>query len=613
MKYEGYLNKFLEIDLNNCKSKLVHISPSLIENYVGGKGFGVKLFLDLIPPKTDPLSSENVLMFLTGPLTGTLAPATRSMVVTKSPLTGIWLDSYYGGFFGQEIKYTGYDGIIIKGKAPEMTYLYIEDDNIKFRDATFLISKTVSETGKLIRKNERDKNLRIAAIGPAGENLVKYSIISCDFNRQAGRGGAGAVMGSKNLKAIAVKGSNLVGIADKRGFLDAVNKAYNELSNSPSIQAFTQDSTVSSIPFAQEIGMLPTRNYYGGQFEGADKLSPEFQRNLFWYRNYSCSSCPISCGKIGTITSGKYKGLTTDTIEYESVALLGANLAIDDMREVTKIGYLCDELGLDTISAGGSIGFAIEAKNKGLLNEALLKNIELEYGNVETVIKMIKNISYRESEIGNLLAEGVQRASKLIKGSKDFAVHIKGLETPAWPPRGAPGMGLALMTADRGGCHQRAFPVSYEVTDEKWKGKTVKRLALGGKAAMVVELQNNLAALDTFIKCDFGTYGIKTETYIEILNTLTGLDYDVSSLMKLGDKIWDITRLININEGLNRKDDYLPPRFVNEPLPDGPVKGHKISKKDMDLMLDEYYSIRGWDENGIPKKEKFNKLNLEFK
>ncbi|MBS3811344.1 MAG: aldehyde ferredoxin oxidoreductase family protein [Halanaerobiales bacterium] len=595
MKYNAYMKKMLIINLNKNSYEIVETPLSLIEEYIGGKGFGVKLYQEYIKADTKPLSPENVVMFINGPLTGTLAPSFRSCLITRSPLTGTWLDSYFGGYFGQEIKYAGYDAVIIKGKATEPTYITINNDNINFHSAVNLKGKKVSETSEMI-KSKHGRQYKIACIGPAGENLVRYALVSCEHMRQAGRGGAGAVLGSKNLKALAVRGTNLVNVNDKKGFLEAVKKAHQELNESPSIKSFKEDGTPGSIPYAQDIGMLPTKNYKYGQFEKSENLESKAQINSLWMRNLACSGCPIACGKIGRVFKGEFKGIISDTVEYETLGLIGANLGLSNINHIIKIANLCDELGLDTISTGGSIGFVFEAASKSNLD--ILQKKGLEFGNAETVIELVKNIASRKDELSNILAEGVKRASKHIPGSQEYSVHIKGLETPAWSPRGAPGMGLALMTADRGGCHQRAFPVSYEMGDDLWQGEQLNRLGVDKKAELVIYLQNKLAALDTLVKCDFGTYGISEESYRIMLNTATGFNLPSDYWQTLGAKIWDETRRINLQHGFERNDDYLPERFVKEPLPDGPASGHYISQSDMDQMLDDYYRLRGWDKDG---------------
>ncbi len=596
MKYGSYMGRFLEVDLTFNATREIELDDELIEEYIGGKGFGVKLYQDYIDDSVEPLSSDNVLFFLTGPLTGTFAPAMRSVVVTRSPLTGGWLDSYFGGYFGQAIKYAGYDGLIIKGKADHLSYILIDNGKIEIKSGIKLKHQSTSETAARIKELHGDQ-YRVASIGPAGEELVKYSLISCENNRQAGRGGAGAVMGSKNLKAIGVKGESLIKVSDKAKFVDAVDKANQDLAQSADVDNFRENGTPSSIPFANEIGMLPAENYFKGQFAGVEGLETEPQEELFWNRDLACSGCPIACGKIGKIRRGKYSGLLTDTVEYETLGLLGSNLGLGDIREVTKLANLCDQLGLDTISAGGAVGFLIEAIDRNLYSDPELK--DLGFGKAEAIREMIKLIAFRKGRTADLLAEGVEEFSSKIVGGDKFAIHIKGLETPAWPPRGAPGMGLALMTADRGGCHQRSFPVIHEVGGLEWQGKKLERLSTEGKASLVVYQQNKLAALDTLVKCDFGTYGISEGSYQLMLEAATGLELDGENpWQELGARIWDQARKINIMHGFTKKDDTLPARFMEEPLPDGPAEGHMITEEDREEMLAEYYRLRGWSSDG---------------
>lgn len=609
----GYMGKFLFIDLNSGGSKQVEVPEWLRERFIGGKGYGMKLLYDLIPEGCDPLSSDNVLMFMAGPLTGTLAPSMRACVVTKSPLTGTLLDSYFGGSFGHEIKYAGYDGIIITGKANKPVYLYINDGNVEIRPAQSCWGMGTLEVNYAIKKELQDESVRIVSIGPAGEKLVRFALVSCEYNRQAGRGGAGAVMGSKNLKAIALKGTQPVYVHDSNAFLKAVQQGYKDLKSSPDIEALVETGTASSVPFANEVGVLPRRNYLDGTYEGANKISDFGQSRDLWLRNDACLGCPIRCSKIGYIRTGRYKGTVSDIVEYESAAMLGSNLEIDDIKAVTYLTHLCDELGLDSMSAGGVIGFAMEAVERGFISQQEIYGEQIEFGNAMAVEKLLKTIAYRQGELGNLLAEGVQRASSVLgSGSEEIAVHIKGLETPAWGPRGATGIALALMTADRGGCHQRGIPLGEDLGGAPWNGEPVDRLALKGKAEIVVHYQNYLAALDTLVKCDFGGFGIQPQTYLDLYRACTGSDLGgEDALQQLGARIWNQGRLFNLREGLDPKQDTLPKRFF-EPLPSGPCKGHCFTTEDLQVMLQDYYQLRGWNNEGRPEQEVLEKLDLNY-
>lgn len=606
----GYMGKFLFIDLSKEEVKEIPLPNWMARQYIGGKGFGARILYDLLPAGTNPLAPENLLMFITGPLTGTIAPSMRACVVTKSPLTGTFLDSYFGGHFGPEIKYAGYDGLIITGKAGCPVYLWINDGEVEIRSASHLWGFDALEVNQAIKEELRDDTVKIASIGPAGENMVRYALISCEYNRQAGRGGAGAVMGSKNLKAVALRGSRLVTVHDLNNFKGAVENARADLEASPDVQALVETGTASAVTFANETGLLPYKNYRDGVYDKAHKLSDSGQSKHLWLKSAACTGCPIRCSKMGAVRTGRFAGTVTDIVEYESAALMGSNLDIDDIRAVAYLVNLCDRLGLDSMSAGSAIGFAMEACEKGLISSP--REAKIEFGSVEAAEYLIKAIAAREGFLGELLAEGVKGAAeKLGGGAEEFAVHVKGLESPAWGPRGVPGMGLALMTADRGGCHQRGFPVAYEVGGARWKGRPVDALALEGKAEMVVQLQNYLAGTDTLVKCDFGGFGIKPGTYARLLSAATGKKVSEGLFDEVGERIWNLTRLFNLREGIDYTQDRLPPRFVNEPLPSGPVRGHRISEEDMNYLRSDYYKVRGWDEQGVPDAATMNRLGLK--
>ncbi len=605
----SFMGKLLFIDLTRQESAPVDFSPGLKDAFVGGKGLGARLLYDLIPAGCDPLGQENVLMFMAGPLTGTLAPAMRGCVVTKSPLTGTFLDSFYGGYFSQEIKYAGYDALVIRGKAEHPVYLWIEDDKVEFKDASHLWGQDTFATNQKIKAELGDTSVKVACIGPAGENLVKYALISLEYNRQAGRGGSGAVMGSKSLKAIALCGTQTVKIQDMDSFQKAVKKSYGEM-NEDTTGAFTVGGTASSIPFANEEGLLPYRNYKEGTFEKADAIGPEAQLKHLWQRDVACAGCPIRCSKVGKIRTGRFKGTVSDAVEYELLGLLGSNLNIDNIKALIHLASRCDALGMDGMSAGGVIGFAMEAFEKGLIDSSDADGHELRFGSVDAADYLIDIIATRKGRLGKLLGEGVKSAAEQLGSvAETFAVQIKGLESPAFDPRSVPGMGLALATADRGGCHQRGFPLLYEVGGE-WQEEALERYSLEGKAKIVVHLQNYLAALDTFITCDFARYGIQEDTYLKIFAGATGVELSSEDLMHLGARVWNMVKLFNIREGFERKDDTLPKRFMTEPLPGEPGKGRLISKEDLDVLLDEYYRLRGWDAHGKPTPETLEQLGL---
>lgn len=602
-------NIFLTVDLSGGDINTLVVSDPLRTQYTGGKGFGAKLLAGGVPPGTDPLGPENMLMFMTGPLTGTSAPAMRGCVVTKSPLTNLFLDSYFGGSFAPEIKYAGYDGIIITGRADKPVYILIDDDQVEIRDASHLWGLDILESNRKIKAELNDGTVKIANIGPAGENQVPFAIVGCEFNRQAGRAGAGAVMGSKNLKAVAVRGTRLVKVHDLPRFNLACKKALDELAASPDIQSLKQGGTAASVEFASETGLLPHKNFQYGTFDKAVNLGDKGQAKHLWLGTNACMGCPIGCAKIGAVRTGKYKGFITDIVEYESAALLGSNLGISDIRAVAHLVKLCDLLGLDSMSCGSVISFAMEASQKGVIPS--FAGIDLDFGNVAAVEHLIRAMAVRKDGPGALLAKGVRAAAEEIGGSAaDLALHTKGLESPAWGPRGVPGMGLAYMTGDRGGCHQRGFTVPYELA-EKWKDKKLDPLSPEGRADMVIALQNYSAGTDTLVKCDFGTFGISADTYADLLSAATGRQVFPDMFNQVGERIWNLTRKFNLDHDMDPASDTLPRRFVQEPLPDGPAKGHKICENDMAVMRQAYYTARGWDPDGKPSPETLHRLEIK--
>ncbi len=602
----SYLNHYLHIDLSTGKWTPFSLPQEVLTQYVGGKGVGAYLLAQHQDPLAEPFDPSNPLIFIMGPLTGTQAPSMRSGVVFQSPVTRLFTDSYYGGFFGQELRSAGYDGLLITGRAPELSLLEIDNDRLTLKPAADLQGLDTYEVYDRLRPAYPQKDWRIACIGPAGENLVKFAVIDCDPHRQAGRGGGGAVMGAKNLKAIVVRGTHRIPLADPDAFKVTLRATLATMKDNASLQGFRSGGTAASIPWADVEGLLPTRNFQRGSFAGAAALGDEAQRAKFWDKDTACAVCPIACSKDGSIKEGEHAGLKGDTLEYESAAMLGSNIEVGDTIDAVCLGLLCDKLGLDTISAGAVLSFACEAVEKGLLDA------DVRFGDAKSLSSMLLDITHRY-EAGDLLAEGVAAAaSKLGGDAPNFAIHVKGLELPAWGPRGAPGMGLAYMTGDRGGCHQRAFPILYEVGGETWKGQTYERLALDGKAQLLAELQNKLAGLDTMTTCDFARYGVTEEQYLDLFAAATGRRIGQDELYQLGERIWNLTRLFNLKAGMTAAQEDLPGRFKSEPLADGPAAGHYFAQADIESLRSDYYVVRGWDQNGAPTPEKLAALGVVY-
>jgi aldehyde:ferredoxin oxidoreductase len=590
--------KLLQIDLSNKKISEINVEDDVVRNFLGAKGLGAYLLYTMLKSQTDPLSPDNLLMFLNGPLTGTSFPTSgRTTVVTKSPLTGLFLDSHAGGFFGPELKKTGYDGIVLKGASEKPVYLWINDGKVEIRDATHLWGLPVSETVKKIRE-DTDEKAHVASIGPAGENLVKFASITIDKDSDpwragiAARGGPGAVMGSKKLKAIAVKGSGKVKVYDEEKFKELSSKLNKKVTDNTFVHTRRVLGTSYWIDPMNRMGILPTRNFQSGYIENGYGL---IGSNMKYYskRDVSCYNCTIMCGKVLNVNGNDVK------VEYEDIALLGSNNGITDVLDVAKALVLCNELGLDALSTGGTVAFAMECAEKGILKDAP------EFGDAEGQRKLINDIAYKNG-IGDLLSEGTKRASeKLGQNSTDFAINVKGLELPGYSPRSSWGMALAYATSDRGGCHQRAWTVRLEVDG------VLKRFSTEGIAQFVKDVQDERAAAFSLVVCDFLPLSI--DDFMSGLKYGIWVDLDETEYIKVGERIWNLVRLFNIREaGISRKDDTLPGRMFKEPLPMPPNGKEKVSlpREAFDKMLTEYYFIRGWNENGIPVEEKLVALGL---
>ncbi len=601
----GYVGKILRIDLTHGAIEEQETPEKLARAFLGGRGLGAAMLYKELKPGVDPLSPDNVLIFMTCPATGTPLPACpRWEATTKSPLTNMYLCSSVGGFFGAELRFAGYDGIIVRGKAASPTWLSILDGKAELHDAGELWGLTTEETDAAIRKELKDKRARVASIGQAGENLVKFANIQAD-SRSLGRGGAGAVMGSKCLKAIATRGHGRIEVADEEGLMILVRELIAEMKGSQAIQQFSKFGTTQFVDPVNEGGLFPTRNFQAGVFEGAARINAETMREQLVRRDTACYACPIACGKYSVVGEGEYANTFVEGPEYETLWALGAQCGVDRLDAIAAANMWCDRYGMDTISTGNAIGFAMECFERDLLNERDVNGLELKFGNHKVLVELIRKIAFREG-IGKLLAEGVRNAARKIGGgSEAFAIHVKGLELPAYDPRGAWGMGLAYATACRGGCHLKAWTLSAEVFSPKYD-----RFSTEGKAKLVFELQNTRAAMDSLGVCVIGSRAIGVEEMVRVLAVTTGWNLNVKGLLNAGERIYNLERLLAVREGISRKDDTLSPRLLSETLPSGPAKGIKLDEKEFNRMLDEYYKIRGWDTAGRPKREKLEELEI---
>ena len=599
----AYNGVILDIDLTHERIEEKKLNESIAKLFIGGKGLGTYYLIKELRPKADPLGPDNIFILATGPLTGTLAPSSgRWAVVTKSPLTEIYLDSQVGGFFGAYLKHVGYDLVLIRGKANFPVYIYIDKEHVEIEDASNLWGSGCFETEKIL-KEKYGKDVSVGSIGPAGEKMVKFATITFDRGRQAGRGGTGAVWGSKNLKAIVIKKAKAkIEYAYPEKFREAVKKAINKINSHPFIPIRKLYGTPTWVDRISLAGLLPTRNFQNGSFENVDKICATTMRLKIVNRDMACFGCPVSCWKYSKVKDGKYAGTEVIGPEYETIALMGSNCGINSIEAIAYANALADDLGLDTISTGVVIAWAMECYEKGIIGKEDTENLELTFGNEKVWIEIIRKIAYREG-LGDTLAEGVWRASKKIgKGSENLAPHVKGMEIPGYDPRGSFGMALAYSTSDRGACHQRAWTVKIETY-----GMLGPRFSYKNRAKIVKEIQDERAVCFSLVLCDF--MPLNPPDFVEMLNNATGFNYTIDEYLKVGERIWNLARLFSIREkGISRKDDYLPPRFYEEILPS---TGYYISKEEFNKMLDEYYKLRGWNENGIPTKEKLKELQLD--
>lgn len=588
----GWMGKMLEVDLTSGSIEERELTPTLAEGYLGGRGVGARLVYDMVQPTIDPYDPTNILVFATGPLTGTCVPtAGRSSLSTRSPLTGTILDCNAGGAWGVRLKQTGYDVLIIRGKAPQPVYLSIKDGQVRLEGAIDIWGKDTATTSAELVARE-GKGGSILSIGPAGENRVRFASIAVDGHRFFGRGGAGAVMGSKGLKAIYARGDSRPQIADPELLDFVVYETDKVLKANPiTSKGLPEFGTAVLVNIMHECGALPVRNFQDNTFATVEMVSGEaLERRLV--RRSACWGCPIACGREVTSTQGVVHGP-----EYESLWSLGPDCGIDDLEMVIAANELCNKLGLDTISTGATIACAMELSQLGLLKE------EIPFGNREVVLHLIESIAYRTG-LGDQLAEGSMRLAESF-GVPQLAMHVKGLELPAYDPRAMKGQGLAFATSNRGGCHLRANMLGPEVLGSP---KMVDRFAYSGKAGLVIVIQNAWAVLDSLVLCKFTSFAVDNDYYARLLTAVVGEEYRAQDLQQIGERIFNLERLYNLRVGFTGKDDTLPERLVSQPHASGPARGQCV---ELTRMLQEYYRFRGWDSHGVPTSKKAGDLGLE--
>jgi aldehyde:ferredoxin oxidoreductase len=612
----GWTGRTLAVDLSAGTSVPEDLDAAARNAFLGGRGLNAWVLHRRLDRSVEPFGERNVLVFGAGPLVGTTVPSNgRYNVSSRSPLTGLMGDANAAGFWAVPFKLCGYDGLVVTGAADKPVYLCLEPGRCELCDAAELWGKTISETEAAL-KARHGQDAHVLSIGPGGENLVRYACIMNDLDRAAGRTGNGAVMGSKRLKAIVVRAQGTVSTADPQGVRNITREIREAMKASPSYEVRSRYGTPMLTTLYNAMGVLPTRNNQTGVFAGAERISGARLRAEYVVKPKTCYACPVHCSRQSVIREGKYAGLDFEGPEFEPLCSVGSRLGNDDLESILFMVKRLNDLGLDAISAGGTIAYAMECYEKGLIDRSDTDGLDLSWNNTESIEALIDRIAYRQG-FGDLLAEGVRRAAERIRGSERYALHVKGMEVPTQEVRGLKAWGLAWAVASRGADHCRAFPVM-ETTwtpemAEKFFGtrRAADRLAYEGKAAMVKWAEDYGAVIDALGLCTISyiAMGLPPELVASAYRAVTGVSADADQLLQAGERITNLERLLNLKLGLRPEEDTLPRRFVEEPLPEGPSRGEVI---DIDRLVQEYYRHRGWDAaTGYPTEAKLRELSLD--
>ena len=592
----GYFGQILHIDMSTGSAKNEPVNDEFIEQFIGGRGFAVKLLLDNLVKhdSIDPLGPENMLVVAPGPLTGVYLPASgKNTFASISPATGLFGDSSMGGGFGVELRQAGYDAVAITGAAEELSYLFIDSDNISIVTCPELKGKGNLETEGRIREKLGDHDVKVASIGIAGENLVRFACVTSEWSRNAGRTGIGAVMGSKNLKAIVVRGHKDLPVCNMDSVIDISEKAYKELGEHVMMNMWQQQGLMGVLDYANEMGILPTYNFRDTHWEKANAINASTMLADYKIGNTACFACPMCCGNINLVKEGKWAGTVTEGPEYETAAMLGSNVGIDSFAGILRANHLCDDLGIDTISTGNLIAVVIEGYEKDLLTLDDIDGKAISWGDADRVMELIVQIAKCEN-IGKTLALGAKGVLKRWPQLTPLLLHVKGLEQSAYDCRGASSMALAYGTSDIGAHHTRAWTVGKEL--EAGADWTIDQ-----KVDLVLYHQHLRSLFDIFGVCRLPwiELGFHEDFYAELYSAVVGKQYSLDDLLEKSRNIYDMTRAINIKLGVTRSDDYPPPRtFV--PIHSGPLAGKVCDKNEYEKMLSLYYKKRGWDKQGKP-------------
>jgi aldehyde:ferredoxin oxidoreductase len=606
----AYAGKILRVDLTTGKVSTEPLTEQMAKNYIGGIGLGIRLLMDNSKPGTDPFDPANPIIFATGPLSGTMGPTAGNgyAVVSKSPATGGVGEAKAHGFFGPDLKRAGYDAVIITGKAPKLSYLWIDDDKVQIMDAEHLKGATVHETDMRIREDLGDFYIRVSAIGEAGEKMSRIACIINDEFRAIGRTGMGGVMGSKNLKAVAVRGTHDVNVADMEGFREFV-KMIHERMKGPATKKYKTLGTPQNVLVLNSLSALATRNFTNAQFEGAEKVSGEYLNEHYVKKIVGCATCGMRCDHIAVVPEGPYAG-STSRLEFECLWSMGPLCGVDRLDAIIEAMRIVNEYGMDGISIGVVVAFAMDCYEHGVITKEQTDGIDLSFGNAEALIAIIHKIGKREGWLGNILAEGVAKAAELIGGDAwKYACHIKGLELPGYDLRTLKTAALGFSVSFRGACHLRNGAYSPDV-----KGKVNRFKIEPGRGKMIVPDGHVYNVIDSLIVCKFsrGTYYDGLKDLANYYTLATGIPMTAEQLEMDGERIENLARLFNIREGKGTREyDTLPWKIENVPVPEeGPAKGMVVSDEELQVGLDDYYAARGWTSDGVPTVKKLEEVGL---
>jgi aldehyde:ferredoxin oxidoreductase len=601
----GYLGKLLVVDLTSGKIEDEPLNKDYANQFIGGSGLAARYLYDSLDPDTSPLNPANPLFFITGPLTGTRAPMCgRHVVCARSPLTGVWNEAHVGGFVGAELRFAGYDGIIIRGRSPDPVYLWVQDGKAELRDAGHLWGKDTFETQDIIKEELGDRRVRVACIGPAGENQVLLANIIHDHARAAGRGGLGAVMGSKNLKAVAVRGHGQIPVADEERLKALAREVIEILKDDFMSDMLHATGTACAMDQLNYLGSLPSRYYTQGVFD-TEALNGGYMADTILTGTSGCYGCVVGCGRKVAASEGRYTFPEIDGPEYETICSLGPILLIDDLAAISWLGHLCDSYGMDTMSAGSTIGFAHYLFQEGDIDAQDTGGLTLQWGDPEMVVELLGQMAHKEG-FGTLLGEGSRRLGQRF-GVEELAVQVKGLVVAYHDPRAFSSMALVYSTSPVGASHNHSDMYWVEV------GRSVEELGIpftdrledAGKGPLVARHQNWRSVTNALVVCIFNN--APAQCHADLLNAATGRQETLDSLLHIGERIWNLKRAYNNRLGLTRADDRLP-KLLSQPLAEGGTQGHVPN---LELMLGEYYQARGWDaETGKPGQGKLKELGL---